>query len=67
MSKYVEALSFYETRCAQLEQQRDELLAALYEAINQVEHLHDKFQETGTGSSFIVRTQILIAKCEATK
>jgi hypothetical protein len=55
---------------AQLEavtREREELVSALRDAINQVEYLHRKFQETGSGNGSIAQWGALIAKCEASR
>ena len=47
-----------------LADQRDELLNAIQSAINQVEYMHLKFQETGSGNSLVAQWKQLIAKAE---
>lgn len=49
-------------RVNMLIEQRDELVGALQSAINQVEYLHRKFQETGSGNGFIAQCQQLLSK-----
>jgi hypothetical protein len=46
---------------ARLVVQRDELVNALQSAINQVEYLHRKFQETGSGNGLIAQWQQIIS------
>ena len=41
--------------------QRDALLGALEEAALQIEYLHGKFQETGSGNAVLARARAAIA------
>lgn len=47
---------------SQLLQQRDELIQGCEEAIKQIEYLHGKFKETGTGNAVIAYLESLIQK-----
>lgn len=42
--------------------QRDELVELIHDAGSQIEYLHDKFSETGTGNNVISRIKSLLTK-----
>lgn len=48
-------------------EQRDKLLDALTGAIVQIEYMHRKFQETGSGNGLIAKLEQLVAEVESTK
>lgn len=45
----------------------DALVLGLMECVGQIEYLHDKFQETGSGNQAIARTNALIDRAEHSK
>jgi hypothetical protein len=51
----------------QLERQRDEAVALLRDATNQIAYLHGKFQETGSGNSVIQRCISFLATLDRTE
>jgi hypothetical protein len=55
-----DALQTQAEEAAKLIEQRDGLVDALQSAINQVEYMHRKFAETGSGNGFIAQWQHLI-------
>ena len=48
----------------QLAEQRAELLEALKDAVIQIEYLHRKFEETGSGNIVLSRSRAAIANSE---
>lgn len=42
--------------------QRDELVELIHDAGSQIEYLHDKFSETGTGNNVLSRIKSLLTK-----
>jgi hypothetical protein len=42
-----------------------ELVEALEGAETQIQYLHDKFQETGSGNAELARIRTILAKCKA--
>ena len=49
-------------RVLKLESAKKELLDMLVEAVLQIEYLHEKFKETGSGNSVITKAKRLIEK-----
>jgi hypothetical protein len=52
--------------CTPARRHADELAEALREAKRQIEYLHGKFQETGSGSAVLSRISQTLAKLEET-
>jgi hypothetical protein len=54
-------------RDSKLERQRDEAVALLRDATNQIAYLHGKFQETGSGNCIIQRCISFLATLDRTE